>query len=382
MNYVRAISALILLVLPATVPATDKADKGEKVKTTDVITRDVVLVTPEHPRNDSQMIFSLADGRLMLAWCEYYSDKPQSGRTEDFAGSRIRARFSSDRGRTWTADAVTLQDNIGKMNVKHPSMVRLPSGELLFFFTVRNSHADLQIYMKRTSDECKTWTEPVKISSLAGINFKNPDHAFRMQSGRIIVPAFWGPKYGAGFRGEAFCYYSDDDGKTWDISKTRISDPSLSIEEPTMVELKDGSILALLRNLKGTLLESRSTDRGETWAELAPTPVKAPHATSFMKRIPSTGDLLLIWNNNYSAAHHHGGERNPLTAAVSRDDGKTWTNTRDLENKPGDNFSCPDVCFAGDEAFVSYSVAEGSGNFSGRTGIRLKIVPVAWFYEE
>ena len=348
----------------------------------DIITLDVVPRTPQQPRNDHAMILPLKDGRLMLVWCEYYSSKPRGvrKRTQDYDACRISAKFSSDRGRSWTDESVVLQENIGGMNVKHPSMVRLASDEILFFFTVRNSHTDLQIYMKRSRDECKTWTKPVKVSSLAGINFKNSDHAFQMKSGRIIVPAFWGSRYGRGKDKpyEAFCYYSDDEGRTWNASKNRIRVPKVNIEEPTMVELKDGSILALLRNMKGTLLRSYSHDRGETWSEPISTGVKAPHSTSFVKRIAGTGDLLLIWNHNYDPKHHHGGIRNPLTAAISRDEGKTWQNFKDLENTPGDNDSTPAVCFVGDEALITYYRAVK--NFGGSSGVRLKIVPVTWFY--
>ena len=88
--------------------------------------------TPGHPRNDHQLIFPMADGGLMLVWCEYYVKRPSlivrtpysEGGAGDVAPCRISAKLSDDRGRSWS-DTFTLQDNTGEENVKHPCMLRV-----------------------------------------------------------------------------------------------------------------------------------------------------------------------------------------------------------------------------------------------------------------
>ena len=91
------------------------------------------------PRNDHQLVFPLSGDRLLFVWCAYYVRRPSAiGRTPfaedagllDDAPCQISARVSSDRGRTWSG-VMTLQENHGASNVKHPNLLRLPSGGLM-----------------------------------------------------------------------------------------------------------------------------------------------------------------------------------------------------------------------------------------------------------
>jgi hypothetical protein len=93
--------------------------------------------------------------------------------------------------------------------------------------------------------------------------------------------------------------------------------------------------------------------------------------------MPTTGDLQVLWNRNYQEKHHHQGERTPLSAAISRDDGATWENVKDIERVPGGAAAYAAVFFQGDEALVSYYF-QGKG-FGGASGVRLKIIPIGWF---
>jgi hypothetical protein len=94
-----------------------------------------------------------------------------------------------------------------------------------------------------------------------------------------------------------------------------------------------------------------------------------------MKRIPSTGDLLIIWNNLATSSNM---PRRPLTAAISRDDGETWTNFRDIDNRTDYDASYPSLSFIGDEAFVTYY--SRSDAWKRDTEITLRIYPIERFY--
>ena len=298
--------------------------------------------TPGHPRNDHQLIFLLPDGRLMLVWCEYYvtrpsiiapSESPPAG-TTDAAPCRISGKVSADRGRSWS-DTFTLQDNTGKDNVKHPCLLRLPSGDVLFLFTEWNALDDRRILMRRSSDDCETWSEAVRVSSLDGFHCINNDHAILLTSGRILVPTHRGDFYGKGDHFQAFCYYSDDNGGTWRHSKTRMNLPERGAEEPSIVERADGTLLAVMRTSLESVYRSALADGGVTWSQPESTRLPGPASPPLLKRIPTTGDLLIVWNHNYEPDHHHQGERNPLSSAVSKDDGETWENIKDIENRDG-----------------------------------------------
>ena len=79
--------------------------------------------------------------------------------------------------------------------------------------------------MKRSSDECETWSKPVHIStgpSGPGDYRYNHGRAMQLSSGRILLPIWWAPR---GKRGGyvSFCLYSDDEGKTWTEAKGKVS---------------------------------------------------------------------------------------------------------------------------------------------------------------
>lgn len=351
----------------------------------DVRTVDVCEPTAAHPRHDHQQIFPLKDGRLMLVWSEYYvrtptaPSAPAAGTASDDKPCRISARISNDRGLTW-GESFVFQENTGKLNVKHPNLLRLASGEVLFFYTEWNALDNRIVLFRRSADDCKTWSEPVRLSAATGVTNLNNDHVLRMRSGRIVLPTFTAPSvWDAGDHWQAYCFYSDDEGKTWQTSERRMDLPKRGAEEPSMIELKDGSLLAVLRTSLGSVHAARSRDGGKTWSEPVSLGLPAPASPPLLRRIPSTGDLLLVWNHNYDATHHHQGERRPLSSAISRDDGATWEHLKDIEAAPGGSAAYPGLTFVGPDAFVTYYYqAKG---FGGASGVRLKILPIGWFYE-
>ena len=348
----------------------------------ETLTLDVCKPTNQNPRHDHQLIFPLNDDRLMLVWSEYYRSDvsgAKSGAASDDMPCRIAARTSKDRGRSWSEPFV-LQENTGKLNVKHPNLLRLPSGEVLFFYTEWNSKTNRTVYMRRSSDDCKHWGPPQRVSAPRGITNINNDHVLRLRGGRIVLPAFYSPSvWDQDDHWQAFCYYSDDQGQHWQSSACRMDLPWRGAEEPCMVELKDGSLLTTHRTSLGSVYTAHSTDGGETWSAPASTALPSPAAPALLKRIPATGDLLLLWNGYYQPGHHHQGERTPLIAAISRDEAKTWEKVKDVERVPEGSAAYAAVTFIGEEALVTYYYQ--TKGFGGASGVRLKILPIKWFYE-
>jgi len=380
-----SLSRRIFLSLPAATAAkaVPPPRVGEKFED------DVCPWSAEDPRHDHQLIFPLSEGRLMLAWSEYYVRKPSrilrtsysKGGSDDAAPCQISARISSDGGRHWSGK-ISLQENFGVDNVKQPNLLRLPSGEILFTFTARDiGKQTLKVYLRRSHDECETWSEPVQISPEGGIWFINADHNLLHSSGRIILPCHYGKFYGAGDHYVAFCLYSDDQGRTWQASSKRADLPKRGAEEPAVVELKDGSLLALLRTSLGKIYQTISTDRGETWSGPQPTSLPSPSAASCLKRIPKTGDLLFLWNNAAAlttpgADPHY--PRNPLSSAISRDEGKSWESIKTIEDRRGYSSAYPAITFFKDEALVTYY--HSSASMSRDSWVKMKIFDTDWFY--
>jgi len=342
--------------------------------------------TAEHPRHDHQLIFPLDDDRLLLVWSEYYSENPDTNAKiggagiHDAVACQISGMISTDRGRTWK-DKRVLQKNEWKQNVKHPNLVRLSDSEILFSYVGWDSNVQRNVYMRRSVDNGASWGEQFQISE-PGWYCNNADRALRLSSGRVLLPAH-GPfaeKYVGGtryVRGDlhSFVFYSDDGFKTWKRSRDSMTAVGRGCHEPTIVELKDGRLFCLMRNTNQRQYFSISEDQGDHWTKPAPTVLKSPESPAIVKRIPSTGDLLVLWNNVASKSNW---PRTPLTAAISKDDGKTWEHLNDIDNRPDWDAAYPSVTFVGDEALVGYY--SRSRKWKRDSEVTLRIYKIEKFY--
>jgi sialidase-1 len=319
-----------------------------------------------HPRHDHQLIFPLDARRLMLVWCEYYANRPsvldrtpttKTNQAGDDMPCRISARISSDAGRTWS-DTFTLQENRWRLNVKHPNLVRVSEQELVFTFVGWDSAAQRNVFCRRSKNNGETWSESVQISE-PGHYCNNADRALRLSTGRIVLPAhgtfsekyIGAAPYGRGSKLHSFAFCSDDGGETWNRSANSMTAPGRGAHEPTVAELKDGRLLCFLRTTNQRIYRSYSADGGMHWSEPQPTDLPSPESPSLLKRIPATGDLLLLWNNVASKSNW---PRTPLTAAISRDEGETWSIVGDIDNRPDHDAAYASAAFVNDEALVAY----------------------------
>ena len=393
-RYAGLLAAALALGVAACPLGAATTPEGTKAPTkNEVFALTVAPWTIENPRHDHAQIFPLRDGRLMLIWCEYYANRPSvlnrtsydgRGSTDD-GPCRITARVSANGGRSWSG-RMTLQDNLGANNVKQPNLIRCRNGDIMLFFTSWNIKAqERSIHYRRSSDDGETWSEVRQLTPPGGSYILDAGRIFTHSSGRIILPAYWSREiWTSAEKYEAFAYYSDDDGRTWQTSANRIAMPKRGAMEPTMVERKDGSIFVILRSTVGYLYQAESKDRGQTWSEATPTTLTSPQAEPCLRRIPTTGDLLLMWCNTLPYAmtvpgsEAFGRPRNPLASAISRDEGRTWSAPKDIEFREGYDTAYPNVFFRGNEALVTFYQASESG--SRDTELLLRIFPIDWFY--
>ena len=151
----------------------------------------VVPAKPGNPRNSEADMLRLRDGRLMLAWIDF-----QGEAGSDWATANISAMYSKDQGLTW-GDKFTLQENIGQMNVMEPDLLRLKSGKVLFLFCRKNSEADCAPMVRLSSDDAKTFSppKPMPITPSPSYTGFNHDRAIQLKSGRILMPLYYTPDY-------------------------------------------------------------------------------------------------------------------------------------------------------------------------------------------
>ena len=138
-----------------------------------------------------------------------------------------------------------------------------------------------------------------------------------------------------------------DAGATWTIGEAV---PDRGLEQPTVAEFPDRSLVAFFRNGHAAhrILRSESRDGGMTWSAVTTTDL--PHPDAGIEAILlQDGRLLMVYNDSEK-------ERDRLAVSVSEDRGKSWAHTRHLENTPGQRFDYPSIVQGKDGTLhVTYS---------------------------
>lgn len=328
--------------------------------------------TAKNPRYTEGSVIALNDGSLLLATTQFMDSD------SDFAKARIVGRHSTDDGQTW-GDKVVLQENTGGLNVMSVTLRRLTSGAIAMFYLQKNSHSDLDLLVRQSIDEGATFGPPVTVTHNPGYHVVNNDRITQLKSGRLLAPAASSADVIKENHFVSHCYLSDDDGATWHNGSGHVDAAKRGAMEPEVIELRDGRVMMIVRTQLGYPGKSYSTDGGDTWGPMTSLGVQAPEAPATLRRIPSTGDLLLIWNNVYTPDAGHSGKRTPLTAAVSSDEGETWKLVRNLEADLNQTFSYISLIFVRDRAVFSYWKNDiGSRKYA----TRFRSLPVSWFYRQ
>lgn len=333
---------------------------------------------PGNSRNSEGAFVALKDGRILFAYTHF------TGRASDEGTAHIAGRFSSDDGVTWTNEDHLILPNEGEQNTMSVSLLRLESGDIALFYLRKNSDYDCRPYLRTSSDEGATWSDPTLCIDPPGYFVVNNDRVVQLASGRLVLPAARHSLPGEKFsrRGQGLCYLSDDDGRTWRQSETVLEAPPESkygLQEPGVVELADGRLLMLCRTDLGCQLRSYSSDGGVTWAPVERTDLLSPVSPASFKRIPGSADLLLVWNDHARIDAALKGKRTPLSMAVSQDHGASWQAAKPIETDPDGWYCYTAIHFTRDgHALLGYCA--GDSTVGGLNRTRIKRIPLDWLY--
>lgn len=279
-----------------------------------------------------QGIPSLARSPKGRLWAVWYAS-PTGGEDQN---NFVLAVTSGDDGQTWSEPVLVIDpDGKGPVRAFDPEIWVDPNGKLWVFWAQAVGHdgsiAGVWAITTNTPEEAKpVWSKPRRLTD--GIMMCKPTI---LSSGEWVLPASTWRKTDHSAR----VVVSSDQGKTWNVRGGCQIPPSMrAFDEHMIVERKDGSLWMLVRSKTGYLLESISRDRGKTWPTAKPSSIPHPSARFFIRRLNS-GNLLLV-------KHHHTKSRTNLTALLSEDDGKTWSEGLLLDERG--TISYPDGVQAGD----------------------------------
>lgn len=342
--------------------------------------RTVCEIAPNavYTRNSEGDFVRLADGRLLFAYTRYLDQY------SDDAASSIVAMVSDDEGETWSeAWEVLNAAEFGVHNVMSVSLLPLNNGDTGMFYIVKHA-AHTRIMLSRSSDGGRTFGAHCEctLPDRRGWYVLNNSRVIRLRSGRLIVPLAYhraglDAATGNRFIDPCACacmLYSDDDGVSWaeapDVLHPPFTGTRSGLQEPGVIELNDGTIWAYFRTDMQCQYEAFSRDMGLHWTVPQPSRFTSPLSPMKVVRRPDNGALYAIWNPvpNWSgrAQHCDGawlGGRTPLVYALSRDDGRTWSEPVEIAGDPRRGYCYPAACFTRDGAmllvYCSGGVADG-----------------------
>ena len=320
-----------------------------------------------NPRNSEGDLIKTKDGRILFVYTHFYKD-PKSAHPEgrhDDASAEIALTESKDGGKTWSPFKSIVRKDDKMLNVMSVSLLRLGDGRLAAFYIAKFSRHDSRIMMITSSDEGKTWSKPQNCiaDKDKGLYVLNNARAYRIgKTGRILLPLACHSLGEEDFKANAamVCAISDDDGKTWRLSADRHRGPVVSsaaqgsaskgsapkgpaaalkgsavkgpavevqLQEPGLIELKDGRLMMYARSSERRQWRLFSTDGGDHWT--LPEPITEYSTTTVT---PATyarladGRLVVVFcDGSVHAEKPILYERRwPFTIGVSTDEGKTW----------------------------------------------------------
>ncbi len=270
-----------------------------------------------YPSCHAGTIVELPNAGLLVAW---YAGRQEKARDVAVLFSR------RPQGAAEWSDVKVLVDTPNKSE-GNPVLWCDPKGTLwLFYVTMEgNGWTTCNIKYMKSKDNGATWSEPVFLRKELG--WMTGTKPLVLKNGETLLPLYDEENVSSVFM------ISSDGGETW--QKTGPIKSSPGNIQPSVVQLKDGSLLCYMRTwVAGKMWQSTSRDNARTWSPA--TKHDLPNSGSRLDMVKlQGGELVLIFNNTPRG-------RTPLSAALSTDEGQTWPLIKNLETERGE-YSYPAV---------------------------------------
>lgn len=351
-------------------------------------------------------IAKLRDGRLVTVYTlgRDRREIPLTGPEQP-----LYIRYSDDHGRTWSRERAAFSYPAGRGTMfRYEQSVGpyllLDRRNTLHLFAMRyfglprkGDPAAIgltELYHNVSRDGGETWTDPKRIDM--GHHYVPViESIIELSNGRILFASNYATDNYLAERGEyeyrILTLCSDDQGETWQLGDDDIRVPlgpglgHPGAIEPVMAEIGDGRVWMLFRSQYGRLYQTFSSDGGSSWEPSTPSDIRAANAPAGILRL-ADGRLVLSWNDwaNYPGGEIHRSGRQYLHAAISDDDGTSWSASK-LIAKPSTkeprnaHMRYPFLCEAGDGSILlRYHRIERSIDVDRRDLLR---IDPAWIAE-
>ena len=274
----------------------------------------------------------------VLAFCEA---RRRTGSDDDEIDIVLKRSF--DEGKTWGDRQIAVSD--GDRTCGNPCpVVDRQTGSIVLPFCKENQ----TVFVTRSDDDGDTWTEPTEITDSVKDPAwtylgTGPGHGIQLKSGRLLIPSWCDESPGPatwrpavwGKIQSSIAFYSDH-GRSWQCSEKMTTDAS---DECEVIELADGSVYGTLRSRQNRNCRALawSQDGGHSWSDV--------EYDGTLPEPSCQGSIVRYDDVRILVAHpSETEERARLTLRMSVDDCKTWPVSR--------------VLYAGPSAYSDLAVTE------------------------
>lgn len=272
-------------------------------------------------------IVKAADGSL-LAFAE-----ARKNNCSDAGDIDMVLRRSTDNGKNWS-DLIKVWDDGGNTCGNPSPVLDRTTGTLWLLMSWNlgqdnigeindgNSKDTRRVFVTHSEDNGLSWSAPREITKSVkrvswGWYATGPCHGIQMTkgqyAGRLVVPCDYITLQTK--EGSSHVIYSDDHGQSWQLGGIVQQG---KVNESTVAELSDGTLMLNMRSGSGARMEAISNDSGESWSDAKPE-VQLPDPTCQGSLFADKDRKRLFFSN---PANSH--ERKNMTIKLSEDDGKSW----------------------------------------------------------
>lgn len=260
-------------------------------------------------------------GRLFAVW--------YGGGSGEGPENYVVCAISDDGGKSWSKEEWVVDPPQSDIRAFDSSLFTDPDGRVHCFWAQCRSYGINDIFDGRNGvwhsccenpddpAEEMLWSIPERICDGVMMN-----RAVVLSSGEWALPvSVWKPwqkdmlpliPY------ETKMYITDDNGKTFHYrGGVQVNGEFAAFDEHSIYELSDGRLGMLIRKNGGGYYASFSNDRGRTWSDVEKSTLPECCSSRGHMQVLRSGKLLALYNSDKNC-------RRNLTAALSRDGGRSW----------------------------------------------------------